>query len=390
MKNKERCTGCGACACACPTQALFMEYDHEGFYYPKLKPELCISCDECKKVCFIASTQLSQRNLYSTKYYAGYLKDTTQLTCVSSGGAFWGISEKVLSSNGIVYGAVQESIFDVHHERANTIIEAKKFQRSKYLQSSIGNTYIRVQDDLMQGRVVLFSGTGCQIAGLYGFLKKTYDNLITCDVVCHGIPSMKAFKQYIHELEIKHSAKVIQIVFRDKTNGWKNNHIAIYFDNDEIVREPSVKHLFHAGYLSGLYCRSSCENCDYASLPRVADITLADYWMYEGPLKLDNPDGGISLIVCSTEKGNKLIKSVEQAMRLEISTQEKAMQSCKHLIRPPIASPKRMMFFKLFKKYGFEVAVQQCSRKSFFEKLRIKVGRNKQIFLSKLLSRIEK
>ena len=208
--------------------------------------------------------------------------------------------------------------------------------------------------------------------------------MITCEVVCHGVPSMKAFKQYIYELELKHSANVKQIVFRDKSMGWKNNHIAIFFDNNEVVREPSVSHLFHGGYLNGYYSRPSCGSCKYACLPRVADITLADYWKYTGKLRVDNPDSGISLIVCSTEKGDEQLKRVRGIMQIENATQKEALKSCRHLTHPPIESHKRKNFFKLLDQYGFEVAVKQCSHQSFFEKVRIKASRGKQRILNYL------
>lgn len=380
IKDSDLCTGCGACSSVCPTDAIKIEYDYQGYLYPKVIKDKCIGCNKCNLTCPIEKDLLGERKPFSEKYYAGYLKNIDELNQVSSGGAFWAIAQNVFSLSGVVYGAIQEKTFDVHHERATSLKDAEKFRRSKYLQSYVGDTYRMAQEDLENGKIVLFSGTGCQLAGLYSFLNIQYENLITCEVVCHGVPSMKVFEHYIEVIEKRNAGKVSSINFRDKSKGWKNNSIATIFDNNKITTEYSVGNLFHKGYLKGLYYRPVCGKCKYSCLPRIGDITLADYWKYEGKLKTDNPDMGISLIITSTKRGDMMINDCSDVMIIENTEKEDSIASCKHLVQSPEESKKRAKFFRVLDKKGFEIAVNKCTKITVWDK----VLRKTEIYIEKI------
>lgn len=358
IDDKALCTGCGACMASCPVDAIILTEDREGFRYPVIDEAKCIKCGKCDSVCGMYKENSRGEGNSNEIFYAGYLKNTEDLSEVSSGGAFWALVNVVISRGGVVYGAASHGIEDIVHERAETISEAEKFRRSKYFQSYAVNSYAQVKNDLISGREVLFSGTACQVDALYNFLGKEYSNLYTCEVVCHGVPSMTVFRSYRSELEEKYNSKMNELVFRDKTFGWRNNHYKIRFENGEVIKEPSVKNLFHAGYLQGIFYRPSCGQCKYAQLPRVSDITLADYWRYEGELIKGN-NMGISLIVCSSEKGRGLLENAREYMHLEVSDREKALKSCRHLNNHPSGNPNRYAFFEDFYNDGYVKTIRK-------------------------------
>lgn len=358
IEDKRLCTGCGACVSACFKGAIRLEEDEEGFLYPVVNEKECVHCGKCDSVCHMnKSVQLHNKN--QEEYYAAYAKQESILKSVSSGGAAWVLTEYFIRNGGVVYGAVQKDIDVIQHERAETIATAEGFKKSKYLQSLIGECYKNAKDDLLNNKTVLFTGTPCQIAGLYGYLGKDYNNLFTIDIVCHGVPSVLAFRNYKEEMEKKYKSKMKKIIFRDKTYGWNNNQYCIQYENGLIIRESSGVHLFHGAYLQGLFYRPSCGECKYAALPRIADFTLADFWKYQGKLKESNNNCGISLILCNTEKASKLIPELSKSLNIERVTEKMAIDSCRHLTKCPVENSNREKFFKCMKKSGYTVAAKK-------------------------------
>lgn len=356
--DKRLCTGCGACVIACPTGAIEMKADAEGFEYPFVDIKKCVNCGKCDQVCHMRKTPKENDK---AEYYAGYLKQSELLETVSSGGAAWALTLAVLQSGGIVYGAVQERVDFVRHMRAETIEEAQKFRRSKYLPSALRNCYREAKTDLDQGRTVLFTGTACQIAGLYAYLETDYDNLYTCDVICHGIPSVTVFQKYREEAEKIYKSEIRNIIFRNKSFGWRRNHYKIELADGRSIFASSRTHIFHSGYLQGLFSRRSCGDCRYAAIPRISDITLADFWKYEGELKETNQNRGISLILCNSKKGKKLFEQAAEAMYVEQSTETAAVRSCRHLTKTPKENGKRKKFFDLLNQKGYRYAARACT-----------------------------
>ena len=361
IKDKKYCTGCGACINACPRHIITMVEDNEGFIYPKVKVEDCIECHLCERSC----PMLKDRKVVCQSYdnypvfYAGQLKDKNDLMEVSSGGAFWAFSKTIINNGGIVYGAVQTDVDSIYHQRAGTLEEIKAIRRSKYLQSDTRQTFVQVKDDIIKGKCVLYSGTGCQIAGLKAFLGKEFVNLITCEVVCHGVPSRKVWKAYRKEKEEREGKEIKDLVFRDKSAGWRHNQYRITYQDGSVEKEASTRQLFHVGYLKGLFYRPSCGNCRFASLPRVADITLADYWRYEGRFRQQDCDLGVSLITVNNEKGDNLLLQSSKYLEFDASRRDLALNSCKHLDEHPSENPRRADFFKAFYEFGYYAAANK-------------------------------
>lgn len=359
--DKRNCTGCGACVNACPRSIIMMKEDYDGFVYPIIRVEDCIDCHLCEKSCPMLKnkSEISRENAEYPKFYAGQLKRKDDLFEVSSGGAFWAFSQAIIDAGGIVYGAIQENVDHIYHFRATDLDDIKRIRRSKYFQSDTGLTFQQVKNDLKNGLIVLYSGTGCQIAGLQGYLNKEYDKLITCDVACHGVPSRKVWKAYRREKEDREGKRIIDLVFRDKSAGWSHNQYKITYQDGSIEKETSTKQFFHAGYLKGLFYRPSCGTCRFASLPRVADITLADYWQYQGRYRQQGNDLGVSLITINNCKGERLLKDSSKYLSYESTEKDKAIASCKHLDEHPSENPDREAFFSLFAEKGYYVAAKK-------------------------------
>lgn len=362
IKDKSLCTGCGGCANVCPVDAITMQLDEEGFLYPYIDMEKCIHCNQCDAVCHMNVGV--ERSDTDSKVYAACSGNLSVLDTVSSGGVFSVLAEEMLRRGGSVYGVVMDEKHQVYHAKATTLEECMKFRKSKYLESSTNDCFTQVKADLQMDRWVLFSGVGCQVAGLLSFLRNVNrDKLVTCEVVCHGVPSRKVFESYISELEKEKGSKVVRVNYRDKSKGWKPNYISFLFENGEVFCEHSGKNLLHGTYLKGFFSRPSCGGCRYASVPRVADITCADYWRYDGKLLEGNANKGISLVLCNNEKGNEFFRhAAEGNLLVEESTMEKAAASCRHLTHSPKTAAERERFFMLLDKRGYKEAVRLCTQ----------------------------
>jgi len=352
------CCGCGACVQKCPKMAISMRLDAEGFGYPVINDALCIDCGACVKVCHWKKDNYAIHPVVDTKSYCAYNKDGEVLKESSSGGIFWVLAEHIISNGGVVYGALADG-FKVHHSRVDTLEKCTVLRKSKYLQSDTMNTYAEAKKDLQEGKSVLFSGTPCQIAGLYSFLGMDYDNLFTCEVVCHGVPSLKAFNRWLDELTIKYGSKPVSMVWRDKCNGWGPNHITYFFENATKVSTTSQNSLFQKGFLDNLYLRPSCYECHYARLPRIADVTLADFWGYNGPLKERNGNKGLSIVVISTKKGCNFLERIQHKLVIEQVNIEYVKQLSRHVWLHPENNPKRANFFRDLDNVGFTKAAKK-------------------------------
>ena len=356
-ENKDCCC-CWACVNVCPHQAILMKEDQYGFLYPQIDESLCVGCGLCRKVCNYQNGEVTNVPLET---FAAIGKDTQLTRKSTSGGIFASIARQYLEDGGYVCGACFDEGWNVKHEIISKTEDLSKLQGSKYLQSSIGSCYTEIKKLLAEGKKVLFSGTPCQVDGLYGFLRKPFDNLTTIDIVCHGVPNNKMFHDYLFYLEKRHDGRIISFVFRDKVLGW-GCHGRVAFDTPKGKVEKkqwesstSYIHYFEEGWIY----RENCYHCKYACLHRPADITLGDFWGIEKahPEFLGkggwNEEDGISLVVANTDKGKKLIGNCREILDLRPSTFEKASARNGNLRHPTPLPKGRNSFMKLYKTDGW-------------------------------------
>ena len=278
--DKNKCYGCTACYNICPKQAIVMEEDEKGFLYPKVIKEKCINCGLCENLCFKKQDEV----LEETVCYAVKNKDDLVKSKSSSGGAFSAFASQVLKQNGVVYGADYGKKFEVVHKRVTKEKELQDLRGSKYIQSNLDKIFTQVKADLKENKNVLFVGTPCQVYGLKKFLKKEEQvNLITMDLVCHGVPSPKIWKDYVKYIEKEYGGSLTQFTFRNKQEGWRGYHLLAKFNNNKESTSRKVYSFLNI-FSSDMPLRESCYNCSFATTKRISDITIGDFWGVEKAL----------------------------------------------------------------------------------------------------------
>lgn len=287
---KSKCTGCSACVQKCPKQCISFEEDSEGFYYPQVKLSLCINCGLCENVCPV----LHQDKPRTPEIvYAAKNSNLATRLASSSGGIFALLAETILRQNGVVFGARFDNEWNVFHDYTESLDGLSVFLGSKYVQSKIGNTYKLAEQFLKEGRKVLFSGTPCQIAGLKRYLRKEYDNLLTVDFVCHGVPSPMIWRDYLN-------AKIRPL----GVDGRNMVSQSVEVTDKTLLYEPHKANLYMKGFLKNLYLRPSCYACPAKCGKSGADYTLADFWGASTYVGDFDDDKGLSAVLVYKNKVN--------------------------------------------------------------------------------------
>ncbi|NJE45757.1 Coenzyme F420 hydrogenase/dehydrogenase, beta subunit C-terminal domain [Massilimicrobiota sp. SW1139] len=373
FNEKKNCCGCGACENICPKKAISMKEDEYGFIYPEINHNLCIECHLCEKVCHFQS-----RSNYSKDHmaYAAVTKNQEILMNSTSGGIFTTLALEFIKDGGYVSGSIYDGDFNVVHIVSNKIEDVYKMQGSKYVQSSINDAYLQIKKLLLQKEKVLFSGTPCQVDGLYGFLQRDYDNLYTIDIVCHGVPNNKMFKDYLN-YETKKYGKITEIKFRDKTQGWGTKG-SIKFENKKKIIYSGTSEYYYL-FNKSLTFRDSCYKCKYSSHHRPANITIGDYWGIE---KMDfqllnkkeiDIDKGISLIICNNEQGNDFLEKYKFNFNIYLTTLDNVSKFNHNLNQPSILPSKRNKILNMYgKSFDFVAADIACDLKKEKYKFMIK------------------
>lgn len=329
----EKCTGCGACVQRCPKQCISWTQREFGFRYPQIDKDACVNCGQCEKVCPIdKALEVSAEQ----KAYAAVHKDDEVLAKSTSGGAFTAIADAIFAQGGIVYGVAMLDGMRVKHIRTSGKDDFEGLRSSKYLQSDTGTTYQMVEQDLKQGKTVLYSGTPCQIDGLKNFLGKDYENLYTVDIVCHGVGSQAYFDKYMDYARERYG-KIKALRFRSKEYaGWSCGGGVVVVDSSDCLKKIPYRdfdNYYYSYFLSGDIYRKSCYSCKYANTNRVGDFTLGDYWGVEAlnlPLQTEN---GCSLLLVNNRHAMQLLDEIESLDRVE-TTVEQAAHCNKQLNAP--------------------------------------------------------
>lgn len=309
INDKSLCSGCAACADACPVGCISMRRDEEGFEYPAVDESVCISCGKCIDTCPYHSSERFPRDCDT---YAARSADD----CVSSssGGVFPIVAADFISKGGIVFGAVLNDDLMVVHEVAEDMAAVRRMISSKYVQSDLKTIFRQVGSYLEAGRKVLFTGTPCQVAGLLGFLAGPHENLLTIDFACHGVPSPGLWKRYVKALEKHYGEKIDNVVFRDKVSGWRHYSFTCITESGRRLSVPYMKDPYMALFAQNMTLRPSCQSCPFRDSGSGSDIRLSDLWSVEKAAPMFNDDKGVSGIEVFTDKGSRALANVSSGL----------------------------------------------------------------------------
>ena len=366
IQNEKDCCGCHACYNICPKNAITMMKDKNGFKYPKTDNDKCINCGLCEKTC-----PMLKKNKINNKPKAFACinkKDEIRIES-SSGGIFSLIAENILNQNGIVFGAMFDERFNVIHSYIEKTEDLYKLRGSKYVQSIIGDNYKKAKDFLENGNKVLFTGTPCQIEGLKLYLQKSYENLYTQDIICHGVPSPKVWETYNNIIKHKFNSKIKRMSFRNKENGWKKYSLKYEFYNDNSFSILNSESVYMKAFLKDLCLRSSCYNCNFKNIERNSDITLADFWGIQNILPEFDDDKGTSLVIINSEKGKEIFEEIKENIKYIETDINKAIKYNQSMLKSAKLPKNRKVFFENLEDMNFDELVKKYLPKTNIFKL---------------------
>lgn len=399
--DKQQCCGCAACVQKCPKQCISLHEDKEGFLYPQVNTDLCIDCGLCEKVCPLLHRSEA---LLPLEVLAVKNCNLEERLSSSSGGVFIALARQVLLSGGVVFGAVYDKHWEVKIAYSESLEGVRYMMGSKYLQARIETSFCDAERFLKAGRKVLFSGAPCQIAGLHKFLRKDYPNLLTVDFLCHGVPSPGVWRNYLKEslnksLSARRAAAgkntvlpslnviptIVGIEFRDKRlHGWKKFSFVVRSKSASKADQNSVLlsdihrvNPFMRGFLSDIYLRPSCYDCQCKNGVSHSDLTIADFWGIDLLIPDFDDDKGVGLVLINTIQGRCLFDELDMEKRTSALADVQPLNG--GFKEHTVPHPRREEFFQRFVA-GEEVAgiVEDLLRVPLWRKITRRV---KRIFL---------
>lgn len=386
------CNGCSACQQTCPKNCITMQPDAEGFLRPVVDTQSCVSCGRCESVCTVLNPIEITAPL--TGCYAAYNTVESEREKASSGGVFLLLARWVINRGGVVFGAVFQEDFTVSHCYAEIEEAVYAFCGSKYVQSRLDNSYREVRKFLGEGRYVLFTGTPCQVLGLYHYLGGIHERLLTADIICHGVPSPDVWKRYVNERSQKDNNGSIPkaIRFRMKDTGWSNYSVHFQYDSN-CYSKPFYEDTYMHGFLKNLYLRPSCHNCIAKGIGRVSDFTLADFWGVQRILPDMYDNRGTSLVLLHTEKAATVWSQISKQVNSEPTDAEAAVASNSAAVRSVDCHAKREEFFARYQNEDLDTLVWELApkevpaRPTLVQRIRGKIGRICRKFFASFISR---
>lgn len=365
------CVGCGACANACPKICLNMGADKYGFLHPEIQDDVCVNCGTCEKACPVINENKKEKKVVQA--YAVYSKNDNVRIGSSSGGLFYTIAEYIINSGGIVYGAAFDENLYLSHKSVDSMEALKLLQGSKYIQSDTKLCFSEIKKHLTSNRTVLFCGTPCQVEGLLCYLKRPYKNLFTLDFICHGVPSPKAWQEYIKYQEKMFSSKACSASFRDKSNGWCSYSVKLKFANQKEYLKIHYNDAYMKAFLQNISLRKSCYNCKFKSKNRNSDITMGDLWGAKNILPNVTDYNGVSVAFIHSEKGKYIFEQVKACLWLQEISSDLAIANNSAMVKSVYKHNFRDYFFENLGNQNFESLVENCLNPSYYVRLKRKL-----------------
>lgn len=313
VKRREDCCGCNACGDICPKGAISYRVDEEGFWYPAVDRALCVDCGLCERACpCLHSAELKKNDLPESVCYAAEHKNLEVVFDSTSGGMFSALAEAMYRAHGFVGGAVFNEDLSVSQFISADKKDLPRLRSSKYLQSRADGFYREIKRLLVAGEKVLVCGTPCQMAGLRAFLGRDYEELIIVDFICLGINSPKLWQSYLKSFEERYGSRVVYAKAKSKEYGWRNLTQKVRLADGREVFETKDVSKYMQGFIgTHTYCRPSCYECRFKGLPRMADITLADFWGIERYEQRLEKNLGTSLVMLNSQKGVDYFETIK-------------------------------------------------------------------------------
>lgn len=364
-ENPADCCGCGACAAGCPKGAISMREGLGGFVYPEIDPSLCVDCGRCKKACGLQNRYAGETA--GPWYAASYRGDSSRS---ASAGAFYALARSVVESGGAAFGAAyvrDDEGLRVRHVIAEDPDELEALRGSKYVQSDAGSCFPEVRRQLVSGREVLFSGTPCQVAGLRGYLGREWPNLVTVDLVCHGVPSEAMFQSLVRSLEDKYDKRVVDLRFRCKSGGWGHSRLLLLLrptdtedsSQDKDVLIPAHDFAYYDLFLDFKTMRDSCYECPFAGPLRPGDLTAGDFWGVDKSRPDLLEDGrfdtnrGISCLLVNDARGREALRRHGVDLDLAEASFDDISAGNDQLRHPSELPPDRALYLDAFADSGW-------------------------------------
>ena len=370
------CCGCSSCFSICPVGAIQMTYIN-GFLYPVVNKQICTNCGLCSEACQISiKHKNTKQNILEI---ACQNRSIEERKTSRSGGVFVELARVILKENGVVYGCAKNNEFLANQIAINSINEINKLKGSKYIQSNLGGTFKDAAKDLVEGKTVLFSGTGCQLFGLKTYLSLRHismDNLITCDIICHGVPSPLVWKEYLEVVEENNNSKIKEVIFRDKEKyGW-SGHVETFILENGLQVSSKENRFYQKSFF-----RESCYNCSFTTPYRDTDFTIGDCW---GIQNIDNPfneQDGVSMVLIRTNKGLSLFDKIKNNLIYLTINVNNYLQP---QLKAPTKKPRGYKsFYKHFNKNKKKAVKKQYFQKTAKEKMLLTVSKIKRMIYGK-------
>lgn len=341
---ENNCYGCKNCENICPTGAIKLVENEEGFFMPAINKNICINCGACEKKCPYINYK-ENNDIKKNTWYSCYLKDIKDRENSTSGGIFPAMSKYILENNGLICGCVWDDNMKPTHILTNDINDVNRMRGSKYLQSDMIDVIKKIKEQI-NDKLILFTGTPCQVAAVKLYIGDN-PNLYTCGLICEGVPSYKVWEKYVKKLEKKYKAKMVEASFRNKEIGWDSPIARYKFSNGKIRKTLSFTYdRYVMGFLQGLYYRNSCSNCQYKGNGHNSDILIGDLWGANSEQLKETNYKGISAVILNSEKGQNLFKKIEKDFEYKEIVAEEVIKHNKLLMFPIEKNTNRDKFFK--------------------------------------------